>query len=98
MRHSVVGALSALIVLTVAPGGVRAADSQRPTVNVTWPPANVTLSGAVTLTASAWDDVGVTQAKWFVDSVEVGWDGAAPWAATWNANSRPLAWHSVQAR
>ena len=97
-RRGLMGAIGALILLTSAPGGVRAADTERPTVNVTWPTANVTLSGAVTLTASAWDNVAVTQAKWFVDGVEVGWDGAAPWAATWNANSLPVGWHSVQAR
>jgi hypothetical protein len=56
------------------------------------------LSGTVTLTASAWDNVGVSQTKWFVDGVEVGWDGAAPWADTWNASSVPAGWHSVQAR
>ena len=43
-------------------------------------------------------NVAVVQAKWFVDGVEVGWDGAAPWAATWNANSLPAGWHSIQAR
>jgi hypothetical protein len=36
------------------------------------------------LRGTASDDVGVTQVKWYVDSVEVAWDGnGAPWQATW---------------
>jgi beta-glucanase (GH16 family) len=96
-RGVAVGSAAALLV-TIAPIGVLAADTQAPTVAVTWPTGSAVLSGTVTLTASASDNVGVTQAKWFVDSREVGWDGAAPWADTWNASSLSVGWHSIVAR
>ena len=97
-RRSLALVTAAALLLMIAPIHVLAADTQRPSVQVTWPTGNATVSGTVTMTASAWDDVAVTQTKWFVDGVEVGWDGAAPWADTWDASSMPAGWHSIVAR
>jgi len=40
----------------------------------------------------------VTQVKWYVDSVEVAWDGAAPWQVGWRSDSVADGWHSVVAK
>jgi beta-glucanase (GH16 family) len=65
---------------------------------VTWPTAGATVSGTVSLTASASDAAGIGQLKWYVDNVEVGWDGAAPWQASWNSWQVANGAHAVIAK
>jgi beta-glucanase (GH16 family) len=69
-----------------------------PTVSVTGIAAGATVSGTVTLGANAVDDVGVTQVKWFVDNVEVGWDGASPWQVAWTSAGVADGAHTVFAK
>jgi hypothetical protein len=66
--------------------------------SVTWPTAGATVSGTSALTASASDPNGITQVKWYVDNVEVGWDGAAPWSANWNSWNVGNGSHSIIAK
>jgi len=47
-------------------------DTQPPTVSITAPANNAALSGTVTLTATASDDVGVVGVQFRVDSANVG--------------------------
>src|SRR4029077_14220700 len=47
-------------------------DTTPPTVSITSPVANATLSGAVTMTASATDDVAVASVQFKVDSANTG--------------------------
>lgn len=57
-------------------------------VSVTAPLAGATVSGsAVELAATTSDDSRADQMKWFVDNVEVGWDGTAPWSDSWSTTS-----------
>ena len=67
-------------------------------VAVTAPADGSTVSGTTTLAASASDPSGITQVKWFVDGLEVGWDGAAPWSAGWNSAGVSNGWRSIYAR
>jgi len=69
----------------VAPAGAARPDGVPPTVSVLAPAAGQTVTGTVTLKASASDRVGVVQVKWYVDGKEVAWKGAAPWETGWNS-------------
>jgi PKD repeat protein len=63
-------------------------DAGPPTVEVTAPAGGSTVSGSVTLTATATDDVGVAGVQFRVDGVNVGSeDTTAPYSVTWNTTS-----------
>lgn len=85
-------------ILMVAPVSAARPDSQTPTVTVTSPTSGVTVTGTVIPTASATDNIGVSQMKWFIDGTEVAWDGAAPWQGSWNSRLEPAGSHSIYAR
>ena len=57
-----------------------------PTVSLTAPAPGTVVSGTVTISANASDDVGVTQVAFFVDGAQVGVDtnGADGWSVAWN--------------
>ena len=88
---------SAPITVTVANTSA-SADTTRPTVSVSSPTAGATVTGSVSLGATASDNVGVTQTKWFVDGVEVAWDGAAPWQQSWDSRKVADGTHQIEAR
>ncbi|MFP2926236.1 PHB depolymerase family esterase [Pyxidicoccus sp. 3LG] len=77
----------------VAPG-----DTTPPTVNVTAPASGATVSGTVTVTASASDNVGVTRVEFLVDGSVVGSDSAAPYELAWNTTSVGNGAHTLGAR
>ena len=70
----------------------------RPGVTVTAPAAWSTASGPVALAASASDPSGIRQVKWYVDGREVGWDGSAPWQASWSSSGVADGAHTIMAR
>lgn len=59
-------------------------DTTPPTLAITSPAAGATVSGSVSVTASAQDDVGVAKLEFFVDGLLNGTDTAAPYAFVWN--------------
>ncbi|MFL5274057.1 MAG: S8 family serine peptidase [Anaeromyxobacteraceae bacterium] len=61
------------------------ADTTPPTVAVTAPLADTTVSGAVTLSAAAADDVGVSRVDFFVDGAFEGTSTTAPYAIAWDS-------------
>lgn len=67
-------------------------------VAVTAPAAGATVSGSVTLTATASDPSGIKQVKWYIDGVEKGWDAAAPWQVSWNSSSVANGTHTIFAK
>src|SRR3954469_2422290 len=76
--------LAALVGATAWGTPANAADGTAPKVSVTAPTAGQAISGTVTLSASASDDVGVQAVKWYVDGSEVAYDAdGAPWARSW---------------
>ncbi|WP_407692871.1 extracellular catalytic domain type 1 short-chain-length polyhydroxyalkanoate depolymerase [Pyxidicoccus xibeiensis] len=77
----------------VAPG-----DTTPPTVNLTAPGNGATVSGTVTLTASASDAVGVTRVEFLVDGSVVGTDASAPYELAWNSASVGNGAHALAAR
>ncbi len=77
--------------------GVTSPDTSAPTVTVT-EPGPVTLSGLVTLSASAEDDRGVSAVRFRVDEQDaVPEDSAAPYTEVWNSRLVPNGVHFIDA-
>jgi hypothetical protein len=60
-------------------------DTTAPATSITSPTDGATVSGAVTVTADATDDVGVSNVDLLVDGAVVASDQTAPYSFTWNA-------------
>jgi hypothetical protein len=60
-------------------------DTTAPTVSITSPASGATVSGAIPVSADASDNIGVAGVRFFVDSVEIGFeDTIAPYLFSWN--------------
>lgn len=68
-----------------------------PTVSITSPSNGATVSGSVTISASASDDVGVSRVDFVVDGTVLGSDTSAPYSSTWNAASAAAGTHQLSA-
>jgi hypothetical protein len=75
-----------------------AADSTPPSVAVTSPGNGASVSGTVTLAASASDNTGVASVWFTVDNVNVGAeDSSLPYQTTWNTASAGGGTHTIRA-
>lgn len=63
---------------------VTADNTAAPTVSITSPAANDTVSGTVAVSATASDDVGVTNVEFYADGQHLGDDSSAPYTMPWN--------------
>ena len=64
------------------------ADTQPPTVTITSPTTGATVSGTISLTASATDDVGVAGVQFQVDGADLGPElTAAPYTYSWDTTA-----------
>ncbi|MFY0564436.1 PHB depolymerase family esterase [Archangium lansingense] len=79
-------------------GGGGTGDTTAPTVNLTAPADGATVSGTVTLTASASDAVGVTRVEFYVDGSLAGSDSAAPYELGWVSTGVANGTHSLSAK
>ena len=87
---------SAPVTVTVANA---AADTTAPTVSVTAPANNATVSGTVPLSATASDNVGVAGVQFLVDSAALGAeDTTAPYSVSWNTTTAGPHTLTAQAR
>lgn len=66
---------------------VTTGDGIAPTVSVTSPSNGATVSGTVTISAAASDNVGVTSVQFFVDGASTGSDTTAPYSMPWNTTT-----------
>jgi archaellum component FlaF (FlaF/FlaG flagellin family) len=64
-----------------------APDTTPPTVSLTAPADGATVSGPVTISADAADNVGVTQVEFLVNGTVVGTDTSSPYSTTWASTS-----------
>ena len=90
--------VSSVVSVTIAPATTN--DTQAPTVTLT-SPANFAdgLSGTLTISATATDNVGVAGVEFQVDGVTVGSeDTTAPYQASWITGNYPYGQHIVRAR
>jgi hypothetical protein len=74
-------------------------DTVPPTVSMTAPAAAATVSGSVTVSANASDNVGVVGVQFLLDGVNLGTeDTASPYSVTWNTTTAANGSHTLSAR
>ena len=74
------------------------ADTTPPTVSLTAPSSGSTLSGTVTVSASAADDLAVAGVQFLVDGTALGVeDVTAPYSVSWNTATAATGAHSLTA-
>jgi len=74
------------------------ADTTAPTTAITAPSAGATVSGTTNVTASASDNVGVTNVEFYVDGVFAGSDSSAPYTFSWNTLTATNGSHSLSSK
>lgn len=73
-------------------------DIAPPNAAVTSPSAGATVSGLVTVAATATDNVGVTSVKFLLDGAVVATDPTAPFSWTWDTSTTGPGGHTLAAR
>jgi lysyl endopeptidase len=73
-------------------------DTTPPTTSITSPANGATVSGTVSVTASASDDVGVARVEFLVDGGLAATDTSAPYSFSWNTANLPNGSHTVRSR
>ncbi len=62
-------------------------DTTSPTVSLTAPTVNATLSGTTTLTATATDDTAVTKVEFYEGATKLGEDTTSPYTYSWDTTT-----------
>jgi YVTN family beta-propeller protein len=76
-----------------------APDTTPPTVGVSAPAAGATVTGTVSLSANAGDNIGVAGVQFLIDGANLGAeDTVSPYTVSWNSVSAPNGAHTVTAR
>ncbi|HUP61814.1 MAG TPA: Ig-like domain-containing protein [Thermoanaerobaculia bacterium] len=70
-------------------------DLTPPTTSITAPANGATVSGAVNVTASASDNVGVTRVEFFLDNVLQSTDTTSPYEWSWSTTTATNGTHSL---
>ena len=71
-------------------------DRTAPTVSITSPANSASVSGTVSITASASDNVGVSVVTFFVDNVSIGTKTTAPYTSSWNSTGAASGNHVIK--
>lgn len=74
------------------------ADTTSPSTSLTSPASGATVSGAVTVAATATDDVGVLRVEVWLDGTLMATDTTAPYQFPWNTASVADGVHNLQSR
>jgi hypothetical protein len=74
-----------------------AVDTEDPTVSITNPANGATVSGTVTVQASASDNVGVTEVRFYIDGSLKTTDTSSPYSYSWDTTGYSDDSHSVKA-
>jgi chitodextrinase len=72
-------------------------DTTPPTVSITFPANNATVSSTVIVTATASDNVGVTKVQFYLDGTAVAASTIPPYTWTWNTASSTNGTHTLTA-
>ena len=83
---------------TVAIATSGGGDTTPPNTSVTAPAAGATVSGTVTVTATATDNVGVTKIELYVDGTLLGSGTTSPTSASWNTTTATNGSHSITSK
>jgi subtilisin family serine protease len=73
-------------------------DSTPPTTSITSPSSGATVSGTVSVSANASDNVGVSRVELLVDGSLAGTDTSSPYAISWNTTTAGNGGHTLQTR
>jgi poly(hydroxyalkanoate) depolymerase family esterase len=73
-------------------------DGIAPTVAITAPTDGASVSGNVTVSATASDDVGVDRVEFLLDGALLGSDASAPYSTSWDSTTASDGAHVLQAR
>ena len=73
-------------------------DTTPPTTSVTAPAGGSTVSGTVTVTASASDNVGVTKVELYVDGALLASGTTSPFSASWNTTGAANGSHALTSK
>ena len=74
-------------------------DQTPPAVSITSPAQGASVSGSITLTATASDNVGVTAVRFFVDGAPLGADDTtAPYSVSWDTRTAANGNHTIMSR
>ena len=73
-------------------------DTEPPSVTLTSPRNNQTVTGNVSITATASDNVAVGRVEFRVNGSLLATDAFAPFATTWNASSAASGYYVVEAK
>ncbi len=84
--------------LVFAVGGGGGGDTTPPTTSITAPANGATVSGTVAVTASASDNVGVTQVQFYIDGALVATDTSSPYSYSWDTTGAANGSHSIYSR
>ncbi|MGH3071985.1 MAG: S8 family serine peptidase [Gaiellaceae bacterium] len=79
-------------------GGGGGGDTTPPTTSITSPANGATVSGTVTVSANASDNVGVSRVELFVDGSLSSSDTTSPYSFSWNTTTAANGGHSLQTR
>ena len=79
----------------VTAAGTAPVDTTPPSVSISAPVASATVSGTISVTGSATDNVGVTNVQFFVDGVLQSSSTAASYSFSWNTAAFTNASHTV---
>jgi chitinase len=69
-----------------------------PTVSLSYPAANTTVSGTVSVAASASDNVGVAKVEFYLNGVLQSTDSSPPYLYSWNTVSTPPGSYTLSAK
>jgi thermitase len=92
------GRVDAGAAVKAAAGAAVTSDVQAPAVAIGSPIASATVSGLVSVGASATDNIGVTKVELRVNGVLVGTDSAAPYAFSWDSTTAANGMATLQAK
>lgn len=98
--HSITATATDAAGNTSSPSGALSVtiDTTAPTAAVTEPAGGTTVSGTVTVTASASDNVGIVGVDFFVGTTLIGTDTAGPYSVAWNTTTVANGSHTLTAR
>ena len=73
-------------------------DTTPPTTSITSPGNGATVSGTISVTANASDNVGVTRVELYRDNVLIGTDTSSPYEFAWNTTTVSNGGHALQTK
>lgn len=73
-------------------------DTTKPTVSITAPANKAKVSGIVTITVNAADNVGVTQVSLFIDGKQISTSTSSPFSFTWDTSKVTGRKHTIRVK